>query len=844
MVRFQEEFTRYKMWRQVKALSDKTGIYDDDLDGRRSSRKRRKVSLAPVSYAVDKHLSAYDLTTKAIRDYPKSSSILDVERHVFMSDISMEEAKKRQGMYDGTNLSVIRNTLGTLLREGRVKRVFANLVKTDHVNFFYAVKSSTPESLEELQLKQYEIHLKRTEAVLRRLILAKLQVTPEMLSASCELRDVSQEEMDDVEDDEWLAEGHDAVGKMCWRSDGLEAEVVGWVRDVETKNSNGREDPTGGGNIVQRRAMFRCKVTNAGDFYAPPPGFGPTTTTSSSSAPDEAAEKDRTEWFCSEFQVLGYIDSWELRQEAKRSEAEIHNAGVPMSTYVGRALSIAEYEYATVTGADNVVSVERCQEPKWVPATCAAVGPSDNKMLLLGDECGEGFWGRYFPETKSFIREGDEASAATEIKWEGSSATYEAALGLLEYLEAQVESYLFLEPVDHVAWGIPNYPNVIREPMDFGTIRQKLDKREYHEIDGERVDLRGSFKYDVELVFNNAIRFNGADSIIGLQTSKLQKKWLRKFPSVIGRVAAGGEVIDSDEDYDDEKDVGGESYGDAMTDEPAAKLKVRSVGVEGAHRLSELVQALPVKSEGEKFSVPDEFNVLRDTSRSGTGFLSRYDPSMTATDRVDLEASCEQRHKQLAGVYNRYIGAGGNLGGEEAETAGKKKEMKIRPMNTVVLAADYHQVKQDLADKAGNEEAAKARALEEERMSRNFQNDFCPWLGSISFATGELVWEIRKPHLLPALRYVLRGLVHSGHVFEVESIGATSASAGGGTVCVANAYMPSLPFSVIKVKNALRKKKKEEDEEEEEQVELSEYEQARAERVARNNAKLKALGLL
>ena len=96
-----------------------------------------------------------------------------------------------------------------------------------------------------------------------------------------------------------------------------------------------------------------------------------------------------------------------------------------------------------------------------------------------------------------------------------------------------------------------------------------------------------------------------------------------------------------------------------------------------------------------------------------------------------------------------------------------------------------------------------------------------------------------------------------------RSITPTKNSAGGGTVAVANYYLPSIPFTVLPRKPPTFKAKKQkkgdsidyvkgtdesgeakvEQGEEEVVVEMSDYEKARAERVARNNAYLKSLGL-
>ena len=112
---------------------------------------------------------------------------------------------------------------------------------------------------------------------------------------------------------------------------------------------------------------------------------------------------------------------------------------------------------------------------------------------------------------------------------------------------------------------------------------------------------------------------------------------------------------------------------------------------------------------------------------------------------------------------------------------------------------------------------------------------------------------------MPALRWVLRGLVRSGHLEEVDSSlsegvldDAQSRNYfGAGTVMPSHEYYYNQsfsPFDVLDEKEISRKRRQtagvvEGDKGSEEKVELSEYEQMRAERVARNAERLKALGL-
>ena len=125
-------------------------------------------------------------------------------------------------------------------------------------------------------------------------------------------------------------------------------------------------------------------------------------------------------------------------------------------------------------------------------------------------------------------------------------------------------------------------------------------------------------------------------------------------------------------------------------------------------------------------------------------------------------------------------------------------------------------------------------------------NIFPPWLGSMAHGR----WEIRAPYISSAVQWVLRGLVESGHIVEMDGLGGGS----NGAVVLANAYWRGYSvFDVLGDSNkraaATKKSRKAEEEEalerrkEKETQEMGEYERMRAERVARNQERLKALGL-
>ena len=67
---------------------------------------------------------------------------------------------------------------------------------------------------------------------------------------------------------------------------------------------------------------------------------------------------------------------------------------------------------------------------------------------------------------------------------------------------------IFLYPVDPVRQGIPDYPEIVKNPMDLSTVKRKLDERKY--ISPEE------FCADMRLMFSNCALYNGAQSDAGI----------------------------------------------------------------------------------------------------------------------------------------------------------------------------------------------------------------------------------------------------------------------------------------------------------------------------------------
>ncbi|KAF8963874.1 hypothetical protein BDZ97DRAFT_1701052 [Flammula alnicola] len=91
--------------------------------------------------------------------------------------------------------------------------------------------------------------------------------------------------------------------------------------------------------------------------------------------------------------------------------------------------------------------------------------------------------------------------------------------GILTTLVKEQISWVFREPVDPVALGIPTYFEVIpkKDARDLRTIRLKLDSDKYETVE--------AFESDMDLMLHNAIKFNGTDSEVGFIASAFRERF-------------------------------------------------------------------------------------------------------------------------------------------------------------------------------------------------------------------------------------------------------------------------------------------------------------------------------
>ena len=83
------------------------------------------------------------------------------------------------------------------------------------------------------------------------------------------------------------------------------------------------------------------------------------------------------------------------------------------------------------------------------------------------------------------------------------------------------ESFEFLEPVDYIKYNIPDYPKIIKNPRDLGSIKIKLENDEYETVQ--------EFLNDIQLVWDNCHTYNPPMNHVTKLAKFCEKKFKKEF---------------------------------------------------------------------------------------------------------------------------------------------------------------------------------------------------------------------------------------------------------------------------------------------------------------------------
>ncbi|EDW73673.2 uncharacterized protein Dwil_GK19581 [Drosophila willistoni] len=138
-------------------------------------------------------------------------------------------------------------------------------------------------------------------------------------------------------------------------------------------------------------------------------------------------------------------------------------------------------------------------------------------------------------------------------------------------------AWIFYEPVDPQTLGLDDYLEIVKEPMDFGTIKQRLDADDYKDA--------MEFAKDVRLIFFNAYLYTNSDHVCYKMAKELQLIFEKMFTELLNNSAELMEIADK-EAVKDRKSI--HSFDDdeiPLTAEEDLDLHAKIEKLDGEHLL-------------------------------------------------------------------------------------------------------------------------------------------------------------------------------------------------------------------------------------------------------------------
>lgn len=110
-------------------------------------------------------------------------------------------------------------------------------------------------------------------------------------------------------------------------------------------------------------------------------------------------------------------------------------------------------------------------------------------------------------------------------------------LKLTNWLLSRPDALPFAEPVDWRALELYDYPKIVRKPMDLGTVKRKLEKQQYDDIEECAQDIR--------LIWNNCKTYNADGSDFYLLAESLSKRFEERYSKILADYDASFETPSS-----------------------------------------------------------------------------------------------------------------------------------------------------------------------------------------------------------------------------------------------------------------------------------------------------------
>ncbi|KAK4843486.1 hypothetical protein QYF36_008630 [Acer negundo] len=198
--------------------------------------------------------------------------------------------------------------------------------------------------------------------------------------------------------------------------------------------------------------------------------------------------------------------------------------------------------------------------------------------------------------------------------------------------------WVFNTPVDVVALGLHDYNNVIKTPMDLGTVKSNLDKNVYKSP--------VEFASDVRLTFNNALKYNPKGHDVHSMAETLLVKFEGMFSPVFSKIEENSEANKRVTGIEKKKSLG-------RTKMEEKRVTKRVMSIEEKKTLGRSLVELPQEKMVELLDILNKRNISLaqdggeivldiealdgDTLLELDGFISNYKKMMIETSVAAIE---------------------------------------------------------------------------------------------------------------------------------------------------------------------------------------------------------------
>jgi hypothetical protein len=245
-------------------------------------------------------------------------------------------------------------------------------------------------------------------------------------------------------------------------------------------------------------------------------------------------------------------------------------------------------------------------------------------------------------------------------------------LSMLDRLLSARGGHFFAEPVDAEALGLSDYHEIVTEPLDFSTIRERLlsgfycaqrkgkaGSQVFGEKDGER--MREAFGRDVRKVLDNAMLYNPESDRVYKAAASILNFFQTNWPSAGGAAAKASKAPS-----ETTTSTARRAAAEPASGRQAARVRQasQSVSDEAADSDAECTEeAEPARAGGaEADGAPGRRSRPRDASRGAAA--GRGGEGLAAAAAAEGVEGCDE---DAGGGVDEGVGGGGDAGDGESE---------------------------------------------------------------------------------------------------------------------------------------------------------------------------------